>query len=167
MKVKALFILAFLCCWLSGKAQVYIQDNSFKILVGETGLGASYEYNPAKRFYFEGQASSSFYRNRVGVQGKYTLLNSNDNFYIKSGLEAAYMLLVFEFKGIQKPHNFVIMPHFSVEWGEFGLQMSALYDEKVSGNVFQRFSPIFMLTLNVTRSRMNQPTRLKDQNYDY
>lgn len=131
------------------------KDNSLKITASLTGLGASYELNPAKVVYVEGGLSSAFTVTRANLQSK-LLLYSNDHFKFKSGVEGAYILGAFQVGGITvdyykvfqtgKTANWAFMPMVSLEGKVIGIEIPVIVRRD-----FSSFFPIVTLTFNVSK----------------
>jgi hypothetical protein len=131
------------------------KDNSLKITASLTGLGASYEINPASVVYVEGGLSSAFTVTRFNVQSK-LLLHSNENLKIKLGVEGAYMWGIFKVGGIfidyyellqaPKRGSFLFMPTFSLEGKIIGIELPVYVSRD-----FKTLFPIVGITLNVSK----------------
>jgi hypothetical protein len=150
----------FILFWISVNPLFAQRDNSFKIIASVTGLGASYEFNPATVIYVEGGLTSSFTVARANVQSKIALVNK-ENFKLKFGVEGAYIA------GNLNVGNFYIdydqfsrllfMPLITFESRIVGIQIPLYVDRD-----FKRFFPMVGITLNVSK---DQPAeRIKKDN---
>jgi hypothetical protein len=148
-KISFTFFLIIFLVFFQQVVYAQKRDNSFKILATMTGLGASYEWNPAGIVYTEGGITSSFTSYRFNVQSKLALYKE-DNLKIKFGVEAAYIFGNFDVGGFfidyNRFNNFIFMPVFSVESKVLGLQLPIFVDR-----TFSSFFPIVGITLNVSK----------------
>ncbi|HET6245549.1 MAG: hypothetical protein H0V01_03490 [Bacteroidetes bacterium] len=125
------------------------KDNSFKIIVSMTGLGASYEYNPAGILYVEGGLTTAFRASRLNIQSKMALYK-RDDFKIKFGIEGAYIIGNVDVGSVYIDYdrfsNIIFMPVISFESKVLGIQIPVFIDRS-----FTYIFPIVGITLNVTK----------------
>ena len=142
--LKTVIIVLLSCNSLFGQ-----KDNSFKITASLTGLGASYEYNPAKVLYVQGGISTAFTVTRFNVQSKLSLF-ATEKFNVKMGVEAAYLYGTFMVGGVHidyyKYPSFLFMPMLSIEGKILGIEVPIIVDRNLS-----TFFPIIGITLNVSK----------------
>ncbi|MDQ3190352.1 MAG: hypothetical protein M3Q58_02035 [Bacteroidota bacterium] len=139
-------------------------DNSFKIIASMTGLGASYEFNPAGILYVEGGATTAFRASRLNIQSKLALYNS-EKFKIKFGIEGAFIIGNFDVGNIYIDYdrfsNVIFMPMISFEGKVLGIQIPVFIDRS-----FSFAYPIVAITLNVSKDdpakRIKKPKSKKD-----
>jgi hypothetical protein len=127
------------------------KDNSLKVTASLTGLGASYELNPAKVLYVQAGVSTAFTVTRFNLQSKLSLF-SNEKFNIKFGVEAAYIYGTFMVGGINidyyKYPSFLFMPLLSLEGKVVGIEIPVILDRNLDS-----FFPIIGITLNVSKDK--------------
>jgi hypothetical protein len=145
---RLLFIATFFL--VSFSQAVFAQrDNSFKVLATMTGLGASYEWNPAGILYAEGGITTSFSAYRFNIQTKMSLYQT-ENYKLKLGVEGAYIIGNFNVGGIyidyDRFNNLVFMPMLSFEGKVLGVQLPVFVDRS-----FSTIFPIVGITLNVSK----------------